>query len=257
LNTLETSDLNRRRVTYDAAEIFKKAFRRTPSDSPEAAARYVRTSTSAILRGPASDGVASKAPARPAQRDALIAWAERNKKRLDKGYVSRFPFFGSGAEHRVYHDQDHGLAIKITHPGSFGYSAHSEGAKATPIEYLERLSYANALFGDEIRIVGVCGAKNMLQVIISQPWIPANRAEPTATEKEIEAYFERLRFRRVEINPGVPIFYNSDVALIVADAHVGNVLRSEQGLVPIDVVIGTPGPALLKRILEILESRPS
>jgi hypothetical protein len=244
-------------VTYDAAEIFKKAFRRTSPDSPEAAARYVRTSTSAISRRPASHGVPGKDSHRPTQREALIGWAERHKKRLDSGYVSRFPFFGDGAEHCVYHDQSRGLAIKITHPGGFGYSAHREGAKATPLEYLERLSYANALFGDEIRIVGVCGAKNVLQVITSQPWIPANNAEPTATEEEIDDYFGSLRFRRVEINPGVPIFYNSDVGLIVADAHVGNVLRSQGRLVPIDVVIGKPGPDLFKRILETLEPRPS
>jgi predicted trehalose synthase len=38
--------------------------------------------------------------------------------------------------------------------------------------------------------------------------------------------------------------------IVVADLHVGNVLRSKGRLVPIDVVIGKPGQLLKERIRE-------
>lgn len=234
-------------MPYDAAAIFEKAFRGFARDSPESPARYLRRGTPSVRPG-------SKGDRKPvSQRQALIDWATRHKRLLESNYVSSFPYFGEGAEHRVHYDPSKALAIKITHPGGFGYSAYGEGVRATPLEYLERLHYANLLFGDEIRIVGVCGPTTVIQVITSQPWIPANALEPTATDDEIDVYFENLQFLRAEINPGVPIYFNRDTELIVADAHPGNVLRYQGRLIPIDVVIGKPGPEVLKRILEILE----
>jgi Serine/Threonine/Tyrosine Kinase found in polyvalent proteins len=238
-------------VPYDAASILKEAFERFARDSPESAARYVRRSASPVR--PGSKGNRK----RLSQREALIGWAQRHNRVLDAGYLSAFPYFGDGAEHRVHHDPANALAIKATHPGSFGYSAYGEGKRATPLEYLERLCYANLLFGDEIRVLGVCVPQQVIQIITSQPWIPISASLPTATEEEIDTYFTNLQFCRVEINPDVPIYFNRDTELIVADAHPGNVLRYENRLFPIDVVIGKPGPEVLKNILERLQVGPS
>ena len=57
----------------------------------------------------------------------------------------------------------------------------------------------------------------------------------------------------VELVPSVPVFYQPDMGIIVADAHDRNILRNESGrLVPIDLVIGQPGPELLRLILDQL-----
>jgi Serine/Threonine/Tyrosine Kinase found in polyvalent proteins len=233
-------------VPYDVAAILKKAFERFERGSPESAAHYVRRSTSPVQSGTKGDRK------RRSQREALITWAARHRRILETSFLASFPYFGEGAEHRIHHDPSKALAIKATHPGSFGYSAYGEGVRATPLEYLERLCYSNLLFGDEIRILGVCMPQQVIQIIVSQPWIPASASGPTATEDEIDEYFANLQFRRVEINPGVPIYFNCDTELIVADAHPGNVLRYENRLFPIDVVIGKPGPEVLGRIRQAL-----
>ena len=50
--------------------------------------------------------------------------------------------------------------------------------------------------------------------------------------------------------PDVPLYFQPEMGIIVADAHDRNILRNESGrLVPIDLVIGNPGPELLDQIL--------
>jgi hypothetical protein len=67
---------------------------------------------------------------------------------------------------------------------------------------------------------------------------------------EIDAYFARLRFTRVEINPDVPLYFNKSMRIIVADANDRNILRTEEGkLAPIDLVIGAPERSLLSQII--------
>jgi hypothetical protein len=48
------------------------------------------------------------------------------------------------------------------------------------------------------------------------------------------------------------MYFHRRFGIVVADPHVGNVLRSKGKLVPIDLVIGKPGPALLARIEDSL-----
>jgi len=48
------------------------------------------------------------------------------------------------------------------------------------------------------------------------------------------------------------MYFHPRYEIVVADLHVGNVLRSEGKLVPIDVVIGKPGPELRAKIRHLL-----
>jgi hypothetical protein len=185
---------------------------------------------------------------RRAERIALIDWARRHKRIVDSSFVERFRHVSSGAEHAVFHDQRRGLAIKATHPNRYGHSTHEEGASATPLEYLRRLAWHNALFGDDIRFLGLILVEDSVQVVTSQPWIVADEKHFTTVE-EIDKYFDALGFRHVELVVGVQLYFSSELCVVIADAHQQNVIMAEGGhLVPIDVVVGMPGKRLLERL---------
>ena len=188
-----------------------------------------------------------------AQRTALIDWAKRVGKTLSFSHVEQFARVAEGAEHSVFHDPERGVAVKATHVNRFGHSAFAEGVPATPLEYLERLALQNVLFGDDIRIAGVAFDEAQMEIVTTQPWIVVHSDVPTPALSEIDEYFGALGFRKVELVPDVPIYFQPEAGVIVADAHERNILRNETGaLVPIDLVIGKPGPQLLGRILEKL-----
>jgi hypothetical protein len=192
---------------------------------------------------------------RRAEQSALIEWAKKHNRILDPCFVEQYRHVSSGAEHSVFHDQCGGLAVKATHPNKFGHSAREEGTVATPLEYLRRLAWHNALFGDDIRFLGVTYMEGNIEVVTSQPWIVADERH-FITVEEIDAYFERLGFIHVELAPDVPLYYNPLLQVLVADAHERNVLLSEDGhLVPIDVVVGNPSESLRNRLQTALTNQ--
>jgi hypothetical protein len=145
-----------------------------------------------------------------------------------------------------------GFQVKVTHPNGFGHSAFAPGYAATPVEYLKRLGWCNRLLGDNFRLLGVIFDGEQLQVVSSQPWINAHEFRPHPESSEIDRYFERFGFVRASENPDVPIYSTPNAGLLVLDAHDHNVIRDANGeLAAIDVVIGSPGPAL-KRDIEAL-----
>jgi hypothetical protein len=111
------------------------------------------------------------------------------------------------------------------------------------------LTWQNHVFGDSVKVIGVIGDRRIMQIVTCQPWIPP--CIP-ATDAEIIDYLESLHFQRFEINPDVPMFFNEDLEIVLADVHVGNILRTEEKLVPIDVVMGIPGPELRKKIRQLI-----
>ena len=131
----------------------KKTSGRAAAAAIGATARYVRRSAQAIrARG---ERVGEPVNQWVSERLALCEWAALNAKRLPFSYIEQFKPVGSGAEHRVYHDQKNGLAIKATHTNRFGHSTYGEGFQAFPSEYLRRLAWNNLLFGDAFSIIGV------------------------------------------------------------------------------------------------------
>lgn len=176
---------------------------------------------------------------RQAEYDALIEWARRHGKLLPFTHIEQFSRVSTGAEHVVYHDFQRGLAIKATHVNSFGHSVRFEGARATPVEYLDRLAYHNALFGDDIRIEGVAYEEGQLEVVTSQSWIRADSEDPNPEQGEIDRFFAERGFEPAGINPDAPMYFNAGLKLLAADAHNENIIRDENGnFVAIDVVIG-------------------
>jgi hypothetical protein len=101
-------------------------------------------------------------------------------------------------------------------------------------------------------LIGITGEERLMQIVTSQPWITEPEFTPPPTECEIAEYLTSLRFQRFEVNPGVPMHFYRRYGIVIADLHVGNVLRSEGRLVPIDVVMGKPGPELRAKIRHLL-----
>ena len=182
----------------------------------------------------------------------MSRWALKHDKIVDPRFFEELRPFTSRGEHSVFQSLDHKLAIKVTHAGKFGYSLWAEGLSATPLEYLERLEWQNHIFGDDIRLIGLTGSDRLMRIVTSQPWIKEPEYAPPPTEYEISEYLKSLRFECFEVNPGVSMHFHRRYEIVVADLHVGNVLRSEGKLVPIDVVIGKPGPALREKIRRLL-----
>ncbi len=194
---------------------------------------------------------------RAAELLALAEWAASGNRILQWSCLDGLRRVSSGAEHVVFFDEAGRQAVKLTHPGEFGHSPRGPGIKAVPTEYFERLHYQNSIFGDDIRIHGILDdGEGHIEVVTTQPWITANDERPNPTSLEIEAFFKEHSFELVPLNPDAPLFYSLKLGLIAADAHDQNVLRDVDGnLVPIDIVIGIPGPALLEEILRLAAKR--
>jgi hypothetical protein len=213
------------------------------ADAPRAAANYVRRSAYSIqTRG---DGVGGK-PINLAQaeRIALRAWAILNDKKISFGFVEQFKPIGSGAEHRVYHDEKHGLAVKATHTNRFGHSVFARDTLATPSEYLRRLAWSNVILGDEFQILGIAFDEEQIEIVSAHKWIEAHEDRSVPTDEEIVQYLNRFGFSRLS-DPDIPLFYHAGLKLLLADAHDANVIRNREGkCAAVDVVIGRPGPRL-------------
>lgn len=213
--------------------------------SPVAAARHVRLGACAVLARGAGGGRVG------AEKTCLLEWLRRHDLLVEDGFLNRLRPVSSGAEHVVYHDAARRLAIKVTHPNRFGHSVYDDsGGGATPLEYLRRLAYHNVLFGDDIRIIGARLDDDALEIISSQPWIVSHSEDPVPAQAAVDEYLAALGFGRSALFPLGFYFYNRANGLAVADAQPNNILVATDGrLAPIDLVIGHPGSALLKRLL--------
>lgn len=220
----------------------QKGIRGAASDPPKSAANFVRRSARAIRSRDASIQY------RAAEREALIEWAVQKNLVVTDDFLDRFDYKGSGAEHRVYYDEETNSAIKVTHPNKFGHSSFGPFRSATAVEYFLRLAWCNALLGDDFRMIGMIYDEEQIQLLSSQPWISAHQ-NPHPEKAEIDSYFQRIRFHPGLANEDAPLYYNADSGLIILDAHDHNVIRDWDGkIAAIDVVIGLPGPEVCLEI---------
>jgi hypothetical protein len=220
--------------------------RTTASDSPAAAAAFVRACCEASGEDRAAPGK------RISQRQALIDWAVQAGLQAESFATEALEPIRPGAEHSVFYDRQADTVIKLTHPGSFGWSTAGEGLKATPLEYLERLAWQNLLFSDDVRMVAVVGDPRILRVVTSQPYIFEDENAPDITLDEIDQFFESRHLEKVSLNPEAPWFFNADLGIVIGDANPGNFVRDVNGeIVPIDLVIGKPGEALREKVRQV------
>ncbi|RYD36366.1 MAG: hypothetical protein EOP85_18340 [Verrucomicrobiaceae bacterium] len=108
-----------------------------------------------------------------------------------------------------------------------------------PSEYLRRQELQNALFGDDIRIIGLTRGDRF---VISQPTLKGG--EPS--EMEIREVLEAGGWRRVPILlqdlPSTLMgsaWWHQEEGVILVDARKPNFKKSETGVIlPIDLVLG-------------------
>jgi hypothetical protein len=156
------------------------------------------------------------------------------------------PVRDGGREHDVRYEAETGLWWKYTKPNLAGYTVSwSEDVpymhNALPLDYLERMLRQNAIFGDDVRLVGLWNpAGHDWRIITTQPHVEGE----AATLEQLGAAFEKVGF---EVLPWRGIGYTGSLAvrkdgIDVWDIHPANVLISEDGLpVPFDVML-TPSP---------------
>lgn len=154
-----------------------------------------------------------------------------------------------GIEHRVLFDEAANRWFKATHPETYGGAPQISYdldpltdrpvrrlvvGKATPLLYLERWSLFNAAFGDDVRLERVLSIGYGLSIVVSQRDIPG--AAPTL--EEIGGYFTERGF--LPVPDSQDAYYRAADDLLALDAHQANLVRTADGIVPIDIPVFHP-----------------
>lgn len=160
-----------------------------------------------------------------------------------------------GQEHRVRFDDSSGRWFKATHPETYGGAPQISYdldpvtdrpaqrlvmGKGTPMQYLERWSLFNAVFGDEVRLERVLAVGYGLSILISQRDITGDAPEL----REIEDFFRQRGFEPVPSSQDA--FYRATDDVLALDAHQANLVRTADGLVPIDIPVFRPDTDIAK-----------
>ncbi len=165
------------------------------------------------------------------EAESVVSWARQNGRLIDPRrfgkLAARYPQLGGQSEHTVFHLQSRHRVIKFTLPPNFG-------AQGDALAYLRNLDASNELFGDEIILHGVLETKRGPALVTSQPFVPG--IAPTLAE--VESWFKANNYRSIGHNR----WKNDATGADVADAHVGNLIKTEDGeLIPIDLqVLSSP-----------------
>jgi hypothetical protein len=136
-----------------------------------------------------------------------------------------------------------GRWIKFTKPSCSGYTVSwgEDGApylhNALPLDYLDRLTWQNELFGDDIHLVGLWQAKPHLWCIVTtQPGLQGVRATlPDLADAFVAAGFTLLAWQGIGYEGSLSL---SADGFDIWDIHPANVLLASEGLpLAIDVII--------------------
>jgi DNA ligase (NAD+) len=203
--------------------------RQTSQSTAESLAQWLRNDLGT------SDG--ADVPQRLGQEtQSLVSWAAKHGKLIDPRrfgrLAARYPQLGGQSEHTVFHLQSKHRVIKFTIPPSFG-------AQGTALNYLNNLQASNSLFGDDIILHGILETKRGPALVTSQPFIPGDKP----TIEEVATWFESNGYHSIGHNR----WKNDATGTEIADAHVGNLIKTEDGeLIPIDLQILNPGQTNLQ-----------
>ena len=155
-----------------------------------------------------------------------------------------------GNEHQVWFLRGQGAVLKATWPDFFGLLVvHRPGEenRASPIDYLQRWTSHNDLFGDDISFVGAFLTDAGIRLLIRQPAIAG---EP-ATEEQIAGFFLSTGWRRFTVD-GHVAFFDPERCIAISDTHRGNVILMEDGLLaPIDLRVQHLSGALLDSVAKL------
>jgi DNA ligase (NAD+) len=161
------------------------------------------------------------------EAQSVASWARSNGRLLDSArfgaLAADYPSLGGQSEHAVLHLASTTRVLKLTLPPSFG-------AQTSALAYLTNLDAVNRLFGDDIQFHGVLETATGPSLVTSQPYIEG--CQPTVDE--VAAWFESNGYHSTGHNR----WKNAATGIEIADAHCGNLIKTEDGeLVPIDLQV--------------------
>ncbi|MEO7098176.1 MAG: NAD-dependent DNA ligase LigA [Luteolibacter sp.] len=207
-------------------------------------ASHERNHSSATSRGPSSQSPAQSLAERLTadlgasdgtdvqkrlrqEAESVVSWAGDSGYLIDperfREFAAGYPLLGGQSEHVVFHLAKIGRVIKLTIPPAFG-------AQAGCLAYLENIKASNELFGDAIRFHGVLRTAKGAALVVSQPFVDGT----VPTVQEVASWFEAQGYRSIGHNH----WKNNDTGTEIADAHVGNLIKTEDGeLIPIDLQV--------------------
>ena len=124
---------------------------------------------------------------------------------------------------------------------------------ALPLEYLERLLLQNQVFGDRAVLEEIARDNGELTIITSQPTILGDGI----SHDEMIAFMAKLWFQPLRGlslgRPGALAFYRDLDEVTAFDAHPGNFVKDDNGVVlPIDLVLLRAEEALQKAFKPLL-----
>lgn len=156
---------------------------------------------------------------------SLLSWAEEEGALITPDSyaetVSSYAERAFGQEHFVYLPPPTSLVLKTTIPPNYGLMGDA-------ISYLRNIELANQYLGDDIRVVGIVLLDGEPAIVTTQPYVEGRRP----TRQKIERWFAQRGYQAL----GNDRYQNSDLGLIIEDAHEGNLMEIDGGeLVPIDV----------------------
>jgi DNA ligase (NAD+) len=165
------------------------------------------------------------------EAESVVSWARENGRLLDPGrfgrLAARYPQLGGQSEHTVFHLQSRHRVIKFTLPPNFG-------AQGGALAYLGNLEASNRIFSDDIVFHGVLETNRGPALVTSQPFVSG--VAPTLAE--VRSWFEANGYRSTGHNR----WKNDSTGADLADAHIGNLIKTEDGeLIPIDLQVLNAG----------------
>ncbi|BCU75431.1 NAD-dependent DNA ligase LigA [Luteolibacter sp. LG18] len=179
------------------------------------------------------------------EAQSILEWGAETGRILDPErfleVVSHWQELGGQSEHTVFHLAGLNRVVKFTLPPNFG----AQGAEA----YLRNLGASNRLFGDSIRFHGILPTDKGPAFVISQPFIKGD----VPSQQEVEEWFTADGYRSIGHNRWI----NDATGTEIADAHVGNLIKAEDGeLIPIDLQVLKEGAVkLTQEVPPLIEVR--
>jgi hypothetical protein len=117
-----------------------------------------------------------------AEFEALLGYAQSKNAILPDSFQPE-EFASHGQEHQVWYDPQSGRIFKTTFPNQFGLGL---ARRSSPVDYLDRLHWANEVFGDDVRFEGITLRRGKMQVITSQSYIRGPHADSQAVRDHLE-----------------------------------------------------------------------
>ena len=182
------------------------------------------------------------------ETESILEWGAETGRILSPDelfeVVKEWRELGGQSEHTVFHIESLGRVVKFTLPPNIG----AQGA----IPYLRNIGYSNELFGDDIQFHGILKTDKGPAFVISQPYVDGVAPK----EDEIADWFSANGYE----SSGHNRWRHPEADIEIADAHVGNLIKTEDGeLVPIDLQVLSAGnlpiPNLQSSIPNLIEVR--